>query len=147
MSSDSKKYFETFFGEKLKFLTDAHRRISEAQSRLAAIEREKLTAAEAGDVNRLVQLRVETDKYLGLLAHARTLPQEGECRHCGEKFELHEYTELVISAIVRHRPAPQEDNASEGATTMIFPRGEELHMVYCPYCAIESRLMDYLTAR
>jgi len=129
----------------MQFITESDRFASEAQRRIRELRLEQIQAAEAGDMPRFHEIEAEIGEAAGRLAQARSIPALAECRHCGEAFEPADYVELVISAIVVHKR--QIEGKPTETETMIFPRGEERHQVYCSACAESSGLLDYLGRR
>jgi hypothetical protein len=141
----------------MRFVTEADRQASEHQRAIAELRAERLEAAESGDHGRLDEIDLAIAERCRGLATARAMAALAECRHCGEQFEPVRYTEIVIAAIVRHRPVITiEDEAAiaelpagarEETETQIFDRGQERRLIYCEACTIESGLLDYLNKR
>jgi len=129
----------------MRFITESDQLASQAQRRIRELRLDQVQAAEAGELGRVQEIEAEIGAAAGRLAHARSMPALAECRHCGETFEPADYVELVISAIVVHKR--QIEGQPTETETMIFPRGEERHQVYCNDCAESSGLLDYLGRR
>lgn len=129
----------------MRHITESHAAASEHQRGIRELRIERGHVAEAGNLVRLEEIEIELAELDRLLATARATVSLAQCRHCGVEFVPDDYVELVINAIVLHKPLIEgEETQTE---MVIYPRGEERHLVYCPGCAAESRLLEYLTKR
>lgn len=124
----------------MRFTSQAEKDAHELQRAIEALQAAMAEAAGAGNLGLVTELHGQFAEKASALAEARSRPVVGECRHCGAEMKLEDFRELVVCAIVDHRPGeiPQLE---------VFERGRELHLAYCRGCETESRLMVYLRKR